>query len=121
MTKVWTEEAVEKLTTEYNGQADNERLAEIGEQFGVTAHAVRSKLVSMKIYEKNEPRSVGGASSIRKAHLVRKVANALNAQGLESLEKATKQDLETLLELIGQAQATAFADGEAQAELEEIE
>ena len=70
--------------------------------------AVRSKLVSAKVYEKSDkPRKVGGGSSLRKAHYVRafaKVAaeNGLieNPDDLASLELPKMEALEVLAKML---------------------
>ena len=92
----WDEQAEQALASAYTGRADNDKLGSLVE--GKSAAAVRSKLVSLGIYEKNEPKSVGGASSSRKIESVRAI-EAIAGMGkgtLDSLEKARKDELETL-------------------------
>lgn len=94
----WTDETVAKLTTEYTGS----NLKELAVALGKSEAAVRGKLVSLGIYQKQEPRSVGGASAVRKMALVREVANAMGVEvaQVESLEKAKKETLELVLKFL---------------------
>lgn len=97
----WPSDVTNKLEQLYEG--DNEAIPEIAETLDKTVAAVRAKLVNMKIYVKPEtPRKVGGASSIRKAHIVRDIAKVVDIphDSLESLQNATKPTLEALLEAI---------------------
>lgn len=92
----WSEETEAALKAAYTGKDCNERLGKLVE--GKTAAAVRSKLVSLGVYEKNDPRAVGGASSVRKLHVVRAIETMLSAprESLASFEKAKKEELELL-------------------------
>ena len=70
--------------------------------------AVRSKLVSAKVYQKTDtPRKVGGGSALRKAHYVRAIAkhaleNELidDADDLASLELPKMETLEVLAKML---------------------
>lgn len=70
--------------------------------------AVRSKLVSAKVYEKSDkPRKVGGGSSLRKAHYVRAFAKVATENGLiespddlASLELPKMEALEVLAKML---------------------
>ena len=94
--KTWTEETAAALATAYES---GKTVAELATQFGKTEAAVRGKLVSMKVYQKQEVKAVGGASAVRKTHLVRTLAERLGLtfESVESLEKASKGALEALL------------------------
>lgn len=104
----WNEENAAKVVELYEAsENDNsqENLGEIAKAVGArSAKAVQSKLVSMKAYVKaDEPRKVGGASSVRKAHYVREIAKALDIDSdvIESMEKANKGALAAILEAVG--------------------
>lgn len=105
----WTEENAARLVELYQASdCDNsaENLKAIADEVTngeKSAKAVQSKLVSMKAYVKTEPRKVGGASSVRKAHYVRAIAETLEIEPkvLESLEGAKKDSLAALLDAIG--------------------
>jgi hypothetical protein len=103
----WTEEAEQALKARYSGNADNENLGKMVQ--GKTAAAVRSKLVSLGVYEKNEPKAVGGASSTRKLEYVRAVETMLSMKkgSLDSLEKGRKDELEALAEALTKTADTA--------------
>lgn len=94
--KAWTPELEAKLEASYTGKEMNDQLGNL--ITGKTAAAVRSKLVSMGLYEKNDPRSVGGASSTRKIEIVNAIEILLSKEkgSFASLEKASKPELEAL-------------------------
>ena len=94
----WSAETVEKLTAAYTG--DN--VEQLAKDFGKSVAAVRGKLVSLGIYQKQEPRAVGGASAVRKMALVRELATSMGVEvaEVESLEKAKKETLDLLLKFI---------------------
>lgn len=94
----WTNEVVAKLTAEYDGQ----NIDQLATKFGKSVAAVRGKLVSLGIYQKQEPRAVGGASAVRKMALVRELATSMGVEvaEVESLEKAKKETLDLLLKFI---------------------
>ena len=108
MTKVtkavnWSAETVEKLTAAYTG--DN--VEQLAKEFGKTVPAIRSKLVSLGIYQKQEARAVGSASAVRKLQLVKQLAEQLGVEleEVESLEKAKKETLELLVTFLGTEKA----------------
>lgn len=92
----WSESAVAELTEKY---ATGATVAELAKQMSKSEAAIRGKLVSLGVYQKAETRSVGGASQVRKGHLVRDIAKQMNVsvEAVESLEKARKEDLELVL------------------------
>lgn len=96
----WDEKSEQALQAAYKGRADNDKLGSM--VAGKSAAAVRSKLVSLGIYEKNAPSKVGGASSSRKIESVRAIEKiaGLSKGALESLEKARKDELEQLAETL---------------------
>jgi hypothetical protein len=97
--KNWDEKQEAQLQEIYTGSADNARLAEIGAHFGgKSAAAVRGKLVSMGLYEKGEHRAVGGVNSTKKIEIVNaiEIFAGMNKGALDSLEKASKPQLEAL-------------------------
>lgn len=98
-TQNWSTETVAALTSAY---AENQNLTELATQFGKTVPALRSKLVSLGVYQAQEKRPVGGASSVRKVQLVKQIAQLADVQfvEVESLEKANKEVLETLINVL---------------------
>jgi len=97
----WSEESVIMLNEMYTG--DNSELPKIAAKLQKSIPMVRSKLVSQKTYVKEEaPKKVGGASSVRKSQLVTQIEKLLGAEkgDFESFEKASKLELEALIEKI---------------------
>jgi hypothetical protein len=94
----WSAETVAVLTENYPAMT----VEALAQKLGKSVPAVRSKLVSLKVYQKQEPRAVGGASSVRKIQLVKQLAEALQVEmeKVESLEKASKEALQLLLECL---------------------
>lgn len=92
----WSDEMVASLTGRYQS---GENLDNIAKDLGKSVAAVRGKLVSLGIYQKAEAKAVGGASQVRKGHLVRDIAKhmGVDVEKIESLEKARKEDLELVL------------------------
>lgn len=112
----YTEAMVAYLETVYpakkaegeNNEVLAEMVAEFNKKFGdektVTVNAVRQKLVSLGIYEKDAPRAVGGASGVRKLSIVRTIEAALGLEkgSLDSFEKASKSELEKLSQALSE-------------------
>lgn len=114
---VWDEDTTAKATSQYlemlneNGaEHANENLKEIAKTIGAkSANAVRSKLVSAKVYVKADaPRKVGGGTSVRKIHYVRALVKAAQEKGLDidddafdSLESSKVSALKALAALAG--------------------
>ena len=92
----WSKESEQALQSVYTGNEMNDQLGKLVE--GKSAAAVRSKLVSLGVYEKNEPKAVGGASGTRKLEFVRGIETMLSMKtgSLDSLEKSRKDELEAL-------------------------
>ena len=85
---------VEKYTT---GVA----IEEIAKEVGKTVPMIRSKLVSEGVYKAKAKISNGtGAVAVRKIALARQIASKFDIESLDSLEKASKADLEALLTAI---------------------
>jgi len=105
MSKVisYSAELVTAIVSQYQSGVS---LEEIAKETGKSVPMIRSKLVSEKVYKAQAKKSVGGASPVRKAHLVQQIADKLEIEGLASFEKGSKADLEAMLtaltELIGE-------------------
>lgn len=108
----WPEAVEAQLAEKYTGREMNDQLGKLVE--GKTAAMVRSKLVSMGLYEKNEARAVGGASQTRKLDLVRgvEILTGLPKGSLDSLEKAKKDELDALASALTHLSDTHEAETE---------
>jgi len=62
--------------------------------------SIVSKLAYEKVYKPKERLTKQGAKPKTKAEIVKEIAEQLEAEGLESLEKAAKQDLLKLQNLL---------------------
>ncbi len=79
----------------------------IAKDAGKTVPMIRSKLVSEGVYvAKAKTSKATGKAPVRKLALAQKIAAAVDVESLDSFEKASKSDLETLLtaltELLGE-------------------
>ena len=106
MSKVqnWSEEAVTVLTENY----PTTPVEELAKQLGKTVPAVRSKLVNLGIYQKQEAvTKAGKAPAMRKLAAVKQIAETLGVEmeEVESLEKASKATLELLLKVLAEKSA----------------
>lgn len=99
--KGWNDEVTAQAVEMYNG-GEGQALEAIAKTLDKTVPAVRSKLVAEGVYVKQAPRSVGGASPVRKIALVKQLATALGVEfdEVESLEKASKSALEAVLDAL---------------------
>jgi hypothetical protein len=110
MATLWNEKNAAALQATYEkaieankGEAlDQKQLEKVADEFEVTVHSARQKLVAMKCYVAADvKRKVGGASATRKINIVNDIEKATGLK-LESLEKANKQELESLKAFIDQ-------------------
>lgn len=92
----WSVAEVEKLQASYKGAASNPMLDKMIP--GKSTAAVRSKLVSLGLYEKNEPTSKSGGEGQRKSSIVSaiEILTGFRAGELDTLEKASKAQLDAL-------------------------
>ena len=103
----WTPAMVSILTSSYTG--DNTQLGKIATEIGgKTIAMVRGKLVSEGLYKPNVKTAVGGKVATRKISLVRsaEIFLSLHEGALDSFEKASKPDLDRLIEALSALSAT---------------
>ena len=113
----WTEEKTAQAVALYTAKVEavgaaaandtaslNEMAVELEVKSGA---ALRSKLVSMKVYQKGEARKVGGGTSVRKIQIVRSIASNLVEAGiiesvdeLDSLESSKATALNAIAEAL---------------------
>jgi len=96
----WTPAQIATLKSEYKGE--NDALSSIAKGLGKTIPMVRGKLVSEGLYEPNVKVSVTSKTGTRKISLVRaaEIFLSLKEGELDSLEKASKADLDRLNEAL---------------------
>lgn len=118
---VYTDAVIATMKAVYLEQRENEAdnstavdavIAEVAQEhegLKLTPAAVRSKLATLKVYQKDEARKVGGASGTRKVQIVKAIAAAIGVDfdEIESLEKATKPALEAIVEAVSETEAEA--------------
>lgn len=96
MSVPYTTEQTGSITEQY---LDGVSLELIAEAFGRTVPMIRSKLVAEKVYVKitKAATTKSGAPVVRKADIVSEITELTGIDTLESFEKATKSDLQSLL------------------------
>ena len=108
----WTDAQVAQLETAYTGSECNANLDTM--IAGKTAAAVRSKLVSLGLYEKADPAAAkaGTAAGQRKVQIVTaiEILTGMPKDSLETLEKASKPQLEALAEALTKLSDRSNAD-----------
>lgn len=77
-------------------------VVEYSEKFQVSKHSIIGKLTSMKVYKKPAPLNKAGEPIVVKQEYVRAISLMLGLPDLESLEKASKRDLKTIMERLVQ-------------------
>ena len=103
----WSAESTALLVATYTG--DNTKLAEIATALSKTVPMIRSKLVSEKLYVANAKTVAGAAAAPkRKASLVLNAETKLGLPkgSLETFGKASKVELERLLEALSEMVST---------------
>lgn len=111
-----TEAALKARYENEGSPSDTADLLKIGGDFGgKTAAQIRGKLVSMGIYQKGEPKAVGGASQTRKLHIVNSIEILLSQKkgAFASLEKASKAELDALAAALVALSDSKAADQQA--------
>lgn len=109
----WTDAQVSQLEKAYTGSECNASLDTM--IAGKTAAAVRSKLVSLGLYEKADPaaaKAASGTAAQRKVQIVSaiEILTGMPKNSLETLEKASKPQLEALAKALTQLSDRSNAD-----------
>ena len=100
--KNYTDEMVEHMVAVYEDTPTLATVDALVAEFGKPKRSIISKLSSLGVY-KAQPRNTTkkGTPVVRKAEIVAQIEDALGTQlFLSSLTKASKADLETLLDII---------------------
>lgn len=102
----YTDAQTAEMVRDYGlAETDAERkmvVDNLAEVMGKTVNSIRAKLSREKVYIKPKATTKNGSTIVRKATLVEDIAKAMgtNSEVIESLEKATKTTLESLLEAL---------------------
>ena len=99
----YTPEMETVIREAFEGEVDQKSaVVELSEKLGRSVASIRQKAVRMGLYKKTEYVSKNGKAAKSKAAIVAEIATALNVniEVAESLEKANKKILETVLEAV---------------------
>tara|TARA_B110000503_G_scaffold136828_1_gene219931 strand:+ start:917 stop:1306 length:390 start_codon:yes stop_codon:yes gene_type:complete len=92
----YTEEMVNAMVADYESNPTKETVAKLSQEFNKTTRSIVAKLVREGVYQAAPRVTKTGAPVVRKADLVAQINEALGVE-LSTLEKASKQDLESLV------------------------
>ena len=103
--KNYTDEMVEHMVAAYEDTPTLATVETLVAEFGKPKRSIISKLSSLGVY-KAQPRNTTkqGTPVVRKSELVAQIQASLGTNQLDSLAKASKADLEALVELVQRAQ-----------------
>ena len=92
----YSDEMVAEMVFHYEANPTPETVAKLSQDFNKTTRSIVAKLVREGVYKAAPRVTKTGAPVIRKAELVAQINEALGVE-LSTLEKASKQDLESLV------------------------
>ena len=92
----YTDEMVQAMVADYQDNPTPETVAKLSQEFNKTTRSIVAKLVREGVYQAAPRVTKTGAPVVRKADLVAQINEALGVE-LSTLEKASKQDLESLV------------------------
>ena len=103
--KNYTDEMVEHMVAAYEDTPTLATVDALVAEFGKPKRSIISKLSSLGVY-KAQPRNTTkqNVPVVRKSELVAQIQASLGTNQLDSLTKASKADLEALVELVQRAQ-----------------
>ena len=98
----YTEEMVEQMVADYEDAPNMETVEALAAQFSKPKRSIISKLSNLGVYKAQKRNTTKqGTPVVRKADLVEAIEGALDTHlQLDSLVKASKNDLHTLLAII---------------------
>ncbi len=99
----YTETEVELMLNKYQANPTREIVEELAEELNKSIKSIIGKLSREGVYKKAVYRTKTGELPVTKAEIIVKVADVLGADStkLIGLEKAPKQELKYLLEMVG--------------------
>jgi ribosomal protein L22 len=99
----YSSEQVSFMIEKYQAKPDRETVDKLAEELNKSIKSIIGKLSREGVYRKAVYKTKTGELPVTKAELIIKIANTLNANSekLKGLEKAPKQELKYLYELLG--------------------
>ena len=95
----YTEEMVDAMVADYQDNPTKETVEKLSVEFGKTTRSILAKLVREGVYVAAPRVTKTGAPVVRKADIVSQIQDAVGRE-LPSLEKASKADLQALLDAV---------------------
>jgi hypothetical protein len=95
----YTDEMVDAMVADYQDNPTKDTVVKLSTKFGKTTRSIVAKLVREGVYVAAPRVTKTGAPVVRKADLVVQIQNAVG-QELPTLEKASKADLQLLLDSV---------------------
>jgi predicted nucleotide-binding protein (sugar kinase/HSP70/actin superfamily) len=92
----YTEEMVDAMVADYQDSPSKDTVAKLAKEFNKSTRSIVAKLVREGVYVAAPRVTKAGAPVVRKSELVAQVQELLGVE-MPTLEKASKQDLESLL------------------------
>jgi|TARA_R100000750_G_C2343543_1_gene95243 hypothetical protein len=99
----YSSEQVSFMIEKYQAKPDRETVDKLAEELNKSIKSIIGKLSREGVYRKAVYKTKTGELPVTKAELIIKIADTLNANSekLKGLEKAPKQELKYLYELLG--------------------
>ncbi len=103
MASNYSSEQVSLMIEKYQAKPDRETVDKLAEELNKSIKSIIGKLSREGVYRKAVYKTKTGELPVTKAELIVKIADILNANSekLKGLEKAPKQELKYLYELLG--------------------
>ena len=103
MASNYSSEQVSFMIEKYQAKPDRETVDKLAEELNKSIKSIIGKLSREGVYRKAVYKTKTGELPVTKAELIIKIADILNANSekLKGLEKAPKQELKYLYELLG--------------------
>ncbi len=103
MASNYSNEQVSFMIEKYQAKPDRETVDKLAEELNKSIKSIIGKLSREGVYRKAVYKTKTGELPVTKAELIVKIADTLNANSekLKGLEKAPKQELKYLYELLG--------------------
>lgn len=97
----YTDEMVDAMVADYQDNPTKDTVAKLSEEFNKSTRSIVAKLVREGVYKAQPRTTKTGTPVVRKAEIVAELLTELGvSEGLASLEKASKADLQNLLALV---------------------